>query len=65
MQKYYWMRVTKDKYELPIAVGDTSEELAKLDGVKAATIRRAICRSNECEKQGFFRIPRETDDIRR
>ena len=65
MQKYYWMRVTKDKYELPIAVGDTSEELAKLVGVKAATIRRAICRSNECQKQVFFRIPRETDDIRR
>ena len=61
MKKYYWMRVTKDKYELPIAVGDTSEELAKLVGVKAATIRR----SNECEKQVFFRIPRETDDIRR
>ena len=33
MQKYYWIRVTKDKYELPIAVGDTSEELAKLVGV--------------------------------
>ena len=65
MKKYYWMRVTKDKYELPIAVGDTSEELAKLVGVKAVTIRRAICRSNECKKQVFFRIPRETNDIRR
>lgn len=65
MQKYYWMRVTKDKYELPIAVGDTAEELAKLVGVKVATIKRAICRSNECKKQVFFRIPRETGDIRR
>ena len=59
------MKVTKDKYELPIAVGDTSEELAKLVGVKAGTIRRAIYSSNECKKQVYFRIPRETDDIRR
>lgn len=65
MQKYYWMRVTKDKYELPLAVGDTAEELAKLVGVKVATIKRAICRSNECKNQVFFKIPREPDDIRR
>lgn len=24
-----WMLVTKDKYQLPIAIGDTSKELAK------------------------------------
>lgn len=28
-----WMAVTTDKYELPIAVADTADELAKLVGV--------------------------------
>ncbi|MBN1058495.1 hypothetical protein FDB42_12060 [Clostridium botulinum] len=29
MNKYLWLAVTKDKYELPLVVEDTSEKLAK------------------------------------
>lgn len=33
-----WMCVTKDKYELPIAVADTAEELAKQIGLKSTNV---------------------------
>lgn len=33
-----WVAVSHDKYELPIAVADTRQELAKICGVKPQTI---------------------------
>ena len=33
-----WMLVTKDKYQLPIAIADTSTELAKICGVNNRTV---------------------------
>ena len=33
-----WIKVTNDKYELPVAVADSAEELAKLCGVKVNNI---------------------------
>lgn len=33
MKDYWYMLVTKDKYELPLAVADSAEELAKTIGV--------------------------------
>lgn len=33
-----WLKVTNDKYELPVAVADSAEELAKLCGVKVNNI---------------------------
>lgn len=38
-----WMKVTKDKYEFPVAIADSSEELGRIVGVKASTIRSAVC----------------------
>ena len=32
--KFIWLEVTRDKYEFPIHIADTAEELAKLAGVK-------------------------------
>lgn len=34
-----WMMVSRDKYEHPIVVADTVEELAELCGVKVSSIR--------------------------
>lgn len=34
----YWMAVTDDIYELPIAVGETAKELAAMMRVKKCTI---------------------------
>lgn len=39
-----WMEVTQDEYELPVAVADTSRELAALVGVKQSTILEAWSR---------------------
>lgn len=33
-----WMKVTKDKYELPLAVADTAGQLARLLGISQETI---------------------------
>ena len=37
-----WLMVTKDKYHLPLAVADTSVELAKMVGVKPSTIIKSV-----------------------
>lgn len=29
-----WLKVTKDEYQLPLAVADTAAELARMTGVK-------------------------------
>lgn len=50
MTKVVYMAVTKDKYELPIAVADTTAELAKLVGVSRNAINSAI---SHAKKKGF------------
>jgi len=51
MAKYLWLKVTLDKYELPLAVAETSEELARLVGVSGNAVR--VGRSQE--KRGWKR----------
>lgn len=38
MKNVVWMKVTHDKYELPVAVADSSRELAQICGVKLSSI---------------------------
>lgn len=40
------MMVTQDKYELPLLVTSTVDEMARLTGVKRATIYKSIGRGN-------------------
>ena len=35
-----WLKVTNDKYELPLAVSDTKKELAEMLGLKRISIRK-------------------------
>lgn len=35
------MKITKDKFELPVAVADSCEELADICGVSAYTVRNS------------------------
>lgn len=42
-----WMAVSRDKYELPLAVADSIEELAELCGVKVTSIRSYICHAKK------------------
>ena len=37
-----YMAVTADKFELPVAVADTAEELAQMLGVKAQSVRVGV-----------------------
>lgn len=48
--KYLWMKVTKDKYQLPLAVADTSNQLAELCGVNKEVIFRQINRQKNNPK---------------
>lgn len=50
MEKIY-MKITKDEYELPLAVASTAEELAKICG----TTRNAITSSISKAKVGIIR----------
>ena len=45
--------VTKDKYQLPLAVADSAEELARIIGVRPSTIIKSI---NERRKSRYMRI---------
>lgn len=46
---FIWMLVTKDKYELPIAVFDTARELAEYVGLPVNSVLSAI---SKCKKRG-------------
>lgn len=45
-----WMKVTPDRYELPVAVGDTAEQLARLVGCTKNNIYSAI---SNATKHGY------------
>lgn len=38
--RYYWMIVTRDKYELPLVVAESVAELAKMTGINPVVIRK-------------------------
>jgi len=44
------MAVTPDKYELPVAVADTAEELGKKLGITANAIHSSMCNAR---KRGY------------
>ena len=62
--KFIWMRVSKDKYELPEIIADSSTELAALCGIKRATIHTEICDYNHGRKTYcvYARVPIEEED---
>ena len=39
---YVYMKITKDRYELPLAVADTGEELARICGTSINNVYNAI-----------------------
>lgn len=45
MEEIIYMKVTMDKYELPLAVADTVVELARIVGAKPNTISSGISKS--------------------
>ena len=59
---YLYMKITTDRYELPLAVADTGEELAKICGVSINnvynTIRAARIKGYRCQ---YVRVELEED----
>lgn len=52
-EKYLYMAVTADKYELPIAVRDTAVDLGKIFGKTANAIVSSICRKRNGRYTGI------------
>lgn len=50
MKSVLYMQVTRDKYELPIAVADTVSELARMTGKSRSHISSAM---SHAKKRGF------------
>ena len=49
-----WMEVSKDKYELPVVVADSAEELAKKCGAKISTVMSIASMHNTGRTKGRF-----------
>ena len=46
MRKYLWLAVTADKYEFPIYIEDSSSKLAKILGIDASTVVKAVSKNH-------------------
>ena len=47
-----YIACTPDKYELPLAVADTAEELGEMLGIKRQHVYQYICRTAEKNRKG-------------
>lgn len=58
-----YMQVTLDEYELPLAVADSSTELARMLGLRRDSVRSSMC---HCKKKGwkcsYVKVEVEDDD---
>lgn len=54
--EYVYIMVTRDKYELPLAVADSVEELAEIVGVDAASIKRTMKRNRDKKKSRYRKV---------
>ena len=55
-----YMKVTKDKYELPVAVAETKEELARMLGIKRDHVRSAFSHAKKYKNPTYVEV--EVDD---
>ena len=52
-----YLRKTTDKYELPIAVADSTKELAKMLGTTAGCVRSSLSK----KRPGWYKIEIDTE----
>lgn len=50
---HIWMMVTQDEYELPLAIADSSDELARICGTSANSIRSTVAKA----RKGIIKNP--------
>ena len=53
--RWYFMRVTNDKYELPLCVAESVKELAEMAGVRPNSINVALGREEKGKKKTHAR----------
>ena len=62
-RKIIYMKVTRDKYRLPVAVADSAKELAWICGVSVDAIYSCISRRKKGEWDGsYLRVKVEDDE---
>lgn len=55
MKKCLYLKVTKDKYELPLIVTEGAQELADHEGVSVNTIYSSICHYEKGDQYSPYR----------
>lgn len=55
MKKCIYLKVTKDKYELPLIVTEGAQELADKEGVNVSTIYSSICHYEKGDQYSPYR----------
>ena len=62
---YYWLLVTRDKYELPLYVADSVTELSRYTGKTENAIRTAIFHANQRGSgiSQYKRVPKNEKDL--
>lgn len=53
MGKYLWLAVEVDKYELPLYVADTAEELGRVFGAKRNSVINCVIRQRSGRENGY------------
>ena len=51
MKKRLWLKVTRDEYELPLIVADTSEELERMLGLRKKSVIRQIYKARKSKRK--------------
>ena len=62
---YIWMMVTRDKYELPLAIADIARELAELTGLHKTSIMKGALSyeaGSKCSRFRKVRVDRNEDE---
>lgn len=55
MREYLWLCVTMDKYEFPLCVCDTIQELAEWCGTSVNNIQSSICKVEKHNRRSKYR----------
>lgn len=61
-RRYFWLKVARDRFELPLFVADTALELAAHFGVSVNAVKQSALRAQRGVSGGCFRkVPMEDD----
>jgi hypothetical protein len=62
MDRYYWLAVEADEYELPLAVEDSSEKLGRVYGLSKKTVASMVRYGSDGSKSGHKFVKVRIDD---